>query len=539
MLKALIRVRLASIKTAFFRQSAVYRPRAGSRAGSKATRVLMAAGFGYLGLCLLFLVGMLCYTLAAPLAAAGLGWLYHAAVGLTAVSFCFMGSVFLAQSQIFEARDNELLLSMPVPPRLIVLSRLLSFLLLNCLYAAVVMVPAAAVYAVQLSPGPLFYVSYALGLLLLPMLATALTCAIGWAVTLIVSRMRRKNLVTGAAMIAFFLCFLFLYMNLQKYAAALLAHGEEIAAVLRRVLPPLFSFGMAVQGAPLHLLLTALWCLLPLSLVYLLLSRSFQRLVTTNRGAAKIRYVAREMRVKSPRAALLQKELGRIFGFPLYLFNCAVGGPLALVLAVVVLVRGPGILSSLSAAYGLSGAASLLPFLLLLLCFCAVMDCTSAPSISLEGPYLWIVKANPVRTCDLFFAKVMANFLIGGVPLALASALFIAALPLRFPGAALVLLLPLLAQLFTALMGLCLNLLLPRLDWISQAAVIKQSGSVLATVFGGMGLIACPALLYGLWLHRVMAFELFGLILCLLLAHGCAALTLYLGRGGRRRFEAL
>ena len=168
MLRTLIRVRLASIKTAFLRQGSGL-----GRRGGRGTRILIGIAFAYLGLCLLALIGMLCYAMAAPLAGAGLGWLYHAVAGLIAVSLCFMGSVFLAQSQIFDARDNELLLSMPVPPRLIVASRLLSFLLLNYLYTAIVMVPAAAVYAVQLSPGPLFYVSYVLGFLLLLLLYLA------------------------------------------------------------------------------------------------------------------------------------------------------------------------------------------------------------------------------------------------------------------------------------------------------------------------------------------------------------------------------
>lgn len=534
MLKTLVRVRLSSIKTAFFRRGSGLKAR-----GGKATKILMGLAFLYLGACLLFLVGMLCYMLAAPMAAAGLGWLYHAAVGLVAVSFCFMGSVFLAQSQIFEARDNELLLSMPVPPRAIVASRLLSFLLLNYLYTAIVMVPAAVIYAVQAAPGPLFYVGYVLGFFLLPMLSTTITCIIGWLITLVSSRLRHKNLITGVAMIVFFVGFLFLYMNLQNYAMALIERGDEIAAVMRKTMLPFYSFGMAADGVLLHLPLFMLWCLCPFLLVYLLLARSFQRLATTNRGAAKIKYVAREMHVKSARSALLRKELGRIFGFPLYLFNCAIGGPIALICGIVVLIKGPGILDMLRAAYGMSDAGFLIPFAVLVLCFCAVMTCTSAPSLSLEGPYLWIVRANPVRVRDLFFAKVAANFIIGGVPLALACALFAIALRLTAAGTALIILLPLLVQLFISFIGLVFNLLFPRFDWISQAAVVKQSGSVMATVFGGMGLLAAPAVLYGVWLRELVSFEVFGFSLCALLALGCLLMHLYLGRGGRRRFEAL
>ena len=102
MLKLLIKIRLTSIFNSMFRQGL----RKDGRK-SKATKVLLAVAFLYLGVCLLALIGVLCYMIAGALASAGLGWLYHAVVGLMAVMFCFVGSVFLAQSQIFQARDND------------------------------------------------------------------------------------------------------------------------------------------------------------------------------------------------------------------------------------------------------------------------------------------------------------------------------------------------------------------------------------------------------------------------------------------------
>ena len=534
MLKLLIKIRLTSIFNSMFRQGL----RKDGRK-SKATKVLLAVAFLYLGVCLLALIGVLCYMIAGALASAGLGWLYHAVVGLMAVMFCFVGSVFLAQSQIFQARDNELLLSMPVPPHTIVASRLLSFLLLNYLYTAIIMLPAAVVYAGVMAPGPLFYVGYVLGFLLLPLLSMTFTCAIGYVITLLTARLRRKNLVTGVAMIFFFLAFMFLYMNLTNYAMALIENGQAIGEAFRRALPPFYCFGMGAEGSLLYILLTAVWCVLPFLLVYLLLCRSFQRLATTNRGAAKVKYVAREMHVKSVRTALLQKELGRVFGMPLYLFNCAIGGALTLVLGAVLLIKGPDLIQAFAALYGMGETDMLVPFLLLATCFCAAMTCTSAPSISLEGPYLWILKANPVPVGDLFFSKVMANILIGAVPLVLADVCILIALPMGAASAALLVILPLLVQVFIALLGLALNLILPRFDWVSAASVVKQSGSVMGTVFGGLGLIALPTLAYAVWLNRVMSFAQFGLLVSVLLALACAGLVLYLSRGGRRRFEAL
>lgn len=532
MLKALVKVRLLSLRAAFFRRGLKSKK-------SRASGVLMTLAFIYLAVCVMMLAGLLCYSLAEPLAQAGLGWLYHAVVALCAASFCFMGSVFLAQSQIFESRDNELMLSMPIPPRLIVLSRILSLLLLNCVYAAVLMVPALAVYAAQVPSGPSLYLAYAAGIILLPMLATAVTCLAGWCIMHIISRVRRKNLVTGVAMIAFFLGFMYLYMNLQRYAMTLLQRGEEIGAVVRRVMPPFYAFGLCAEGSLLAFAALLAMCVLPLGCVFFVLSHSFQKLATTRRGEKRVRYVARAMPERSVRSALLRKELGYITGFPLYLFNCAIGGPLALVLAGVVWVKGPGIVQSLGAVYGAGDLSFLAPFAVLILCFLAVMNCTTAPSVSLEGPFLWIVRASPVRPRDLFFAKITACLLLCGVPIVLSGVLLAVRLPVNTACRVLLVALPAAAQVLSAYMGLCFNLLLPRLDWVSQAAVVKQSGSVMAAVFAGMGVCAAPAVAYALWLHRSLSFEVFGFAVLGLLCLSCLLMHLYLRRGGAKRLERL
>jgi len=75
-----------------------------------------------------------------------------------------------------------------------------------------------------------------------------------------------------------------------------------------------------------------------------------------------------------------------------------------------------------------------------------------------------------------------------------------------------------------AVFGLALNLHLPKFDWISETVVIKQSASVMIVLFAGMGFIATPALLYGLWLHAYLGMTAFLWIMTALFA-----LLAYLG----------
>ena len=78
------------------------------------------------------------------------------------------GTVFTAKAQLFEAKDNELLLSLPVRPRDILASRMVSLLLWNLLFGVLVAVPALLAWTQAARLPALGFVSF---ILLLPALA--------------------------------------------------------------------------------------------------------------------------------------------------------------------------------------------------------------------------------------------------------------------------------------------------------------------------------------------------------------------------------
>ena len=52
-------------------------------------------------------------------------WLYYPLAFVVSTVFAFVGTVFAAQSYLFESEDNELLLSMPIKPSAVLVSRIL------------------------------------------------------------------------------------------------------------------------------------------------------------------------------------------------------------------------------------------------------------------------------------------------------------------------------------------------------------------------------------------------------------------------------
>ena len=93
------------------------------------SRAATAAFIALYAVLLLGLFGGMFTTLAlgicAPLCAAGLDWLYFTLFSLAGLVMGVFGSVFHTFSGLYQAKDNNQLLSLPIPVRAILLSRLL------------------------------------------------------------------------------------------------------------------------------------------------------------------------------------------------------------------------------------------------------------------------------------------------------------------------------------------------------------------------------------------------------------------------------
>ncbi len=65
--------------------------------------------------CFGVLFGGMFASIADVFAQMGMSWLYFGLMGVLVFALCFVGSVFITQNQLYEAKDNDLLLSMPIP----------------------------------------------------------------------------------------------------------------------------------------------------------------------------------------------------------------------------------------------------------------------------------------------------------------------------------------------------------------------------------------------------------------------------------------
>lgn len=536
MLRALLRTRLKALGAMWF---------AGIRRGKRPSAgrtVLIALLAAYLVGCFLFMFGGLFSSLCLPLQAAGLSWLYFALALLTAFALCFIGSVFTAQKQLFEAKDNDLLFAMPIPGSYILGSRMLMLLVLDYVFELLVLGPAGVVWTYRCGATAWGVLAFVLGFLFLPLLCLSFTCLFGWLLSVVTARVRNKSAVGTVLSLAFLGAYFYGFSHMNGYLTALIQNGAQVGASVRSAVYPAWAFGAAVTGGGVLPLLGFLGCCAaPFALVWAVLSRTLAAVATEKRGARRIRYREKAVRTRSAARALVWKDVRRFTCNSMVLMNTALGSFFLLAGAVAAVIFRSRAAALLAAVPSFSGQAGLL--VCGLLCMMAATNTVSASSVSLEGKNVWIAQSIPVPAAVILRAKVRAHALLtepavaaaalsaGGVLLSLK-----AMSPVFFP---LLLLAPLLTARFCAYLGVTMNLRFPRLDYENEVAVVKQGVSLLLTLMLSLLLVAAPALAYVFLLNGVVAPGLYALLFSALLLGGCAWMDRGLRRGGADRFEAL
>ena len=172
MLSALLKKQLQEIFRSYFYNA---------KQGKARSRVSTVGYFAFFAVLMVGVLGgmftYLAHSLCAPFAAAEMEWLYFTIMAMVAIVLGAFGSVFNTYSSLYLAKDNDLLLSMPIPVRTILLSRLLSVYLMGLLYSGVVLLPAMIVYWVTVSAAP----AALAGGLLLFVLVTIFVLTLSWA----------------------------------------------------------------------------------------------------------------------------------------------------------------------------------------------------------------------------------------------------------------------------------------------------------------------------------------------------------------------
>ena len=153
-------------------------------------------------------------------------------MGMVALAGGLLFTTFAVKGVVFGGKDNDLLLSMPVPSTLLMASRVTAIYLENLLFSAFVLLPAGVVCTMMTQNGVghslLFWVRLAIAALVLPLLDTALSVLLGALMAFLAAKVSKgalgQNIVTGLFLVVVF----YFSFNANKMIGALAANATGI-----------------------------------------------------------------------------------------------------------------------------------------------------------------------------------------------------------------------------------------------------------------------------------------------------------------------
>ncbi len=448
-------------------------------------------------------------------------------VSLAAV-MALITTIVKAPDALFRTRDLDMLLSLPIPARTVATSRVFKLYAMNLMFTLLIMLPGGVAYGVLAAPAPAFYISYALCALAAPMIPAVLASLVGVLVAMAGAAMKRLRyaglalmfvaligVVVGSTYLSSTAANVEMFMNFARGLTDLLSGIYPLAGLYERAV---------LNGEGLALLAYVGGSLAAMLLAGALYGRVFVRLNSfLSAHTRKKRFVLGTQKRRSARAALLSREWRHFLSINSYVLNSAFGPILSLVAVIALAVLVPAeTLAMFLQAEGLGDVPlAALPFVLSWL---IGIGPTTACAVSLEGKNLWIVKTLPIPAHAWLLPKLRLNLQLI-TPFAIADSLVIAWM-FRASGAALavLLLMPVLMGVFSALIGLVINCKFPRFDWTSEAKVAKNGSGAIAAVL--LSMVLCFGGLYLTFQVPAHGYMLTPMVFTAALAVACAGLYL-------------
>lgn len=421
-----------------------------------------------------------------PFQELGYEWLYFAMLFIGAFGFCFIGSVFLTKQEIYEAKDNELLLSLPIKQGDILLSRVFSLCLLNYFYEGLIVIPCTVVYFMRTSFHIGKFLIFLAVFLTFPLFVLVITCFFAWIFEVIVQKLKLKSFFLYILYMGGIGLYIYGISKITEYTNYLIQNGENVGGTIQKSLFPIYHLSIAiVECNMISLLFYFLSCFIPFYILFFLLKMNFYGLLMGNKiTTTKKKWKEEDIQIASPSFALVKRKMIQIFSNPMIVLNSLQGSIMGIGAFTFAIIKRDYILEigrqfSNDNQYMWIGVISLLLMV-------NVLNFVSAVGVSLEGDRLWILKTLPITEKEIIKGFYYLNLIVTGIPMFVIYMGYCVIFPMTILQMVLALCFGICIFLFFTSCGLVFDLSYPKLQWTSEVSAIKHNFPLMFYFFAVM-----------------------------------------------------
>lgn len=500
----------------------------------------------FLACVLMFSIGSYAQIMAEVLAQVGLTYIILTLFVMVTSLLTLIEGMYKSQGILFEAKDNDLLFSMPITKSKIFFTRIFKMISFQVLYNSLFMVPAIVVYTIYEKPSIYFYLLSIMMLLLLPIIPTIVGCVVGYMIKLVSSKTKARNIVQVVLTSLILLAFFYISFNMKGMMANIVQNANSINDAITKIYYPAGLYINLIQNFNINdlgllLAINIIPAILFVYIASIFYFKIISKLSEKGMSKTKIKSDMKEIfKVKKPISALIGKEIKRFFSSPVFIINAGFGIVLMVAFTIAISVNFDGIINSMLQGNELPISINEIKEILPKIFYCFVISVSCMTSItssmiSIEGKSFNITKSLPISEERIILAKVLTSNILSIPVIIICDIVFFIAFKVRPIDVIFILLASAIVPTFTALIGIIMNLKYPKMDAVSDAEVVKQSMSSMFSVFIGMftGIGAIAIIIAGSKIN----IDLFILLELLVFVIVNLILWKYLKKYGSKRFR--
>ena len=407
--------------------------------------------------------------------------------------------VYKAGTLLFNCKDDDLLLSLPIKKSTVLFIRIFKFYVFEFFYNALFLLPALVVYAMHANVTTTYYLVAITGLILLPVIPIIISSIIGIFTTKTASRFKHKSIVETVIAMSFALVMIFVSFNMQTYMAKI---GENANAFNDKVYTLYYPIKVFIEllvnfnivqyliAVGVNIALFALIVIIFKNVYFKINSKVKEHNPSNNK---EYKVVTRKQM-----NSLIHKEFKRFFSSSVFITNAAFGLVLFIIVCVAVVIKYDDIIKMINDSISqktenpitIDQVKLYLPLIMAAwISMSTFMSSITSSMISLEGKKFSILKSLPVKPYTIIKSKILMTVILM-LPILLLGTIMVS-LRCGFSVIDTVLLCGIcIALTFVAeTYGIICNLKFPKMDAENDTEVVKQSTSSFVAVMGGMFLV--------------------------------------------------
>jgi ABC-2 type transport system permease protein len=414
--------------------------------------------------------------------------------GFATSLLAFIEGIYKSGPLLFNCKDDQLLLSLPIKRRTVLFLRIFKFYLFELLYNSLFLLPAIIVYAFVMKPTWTYYPVSLMAIILLPIVPVVLSCIIGSIVTYLSSKFKGKNIVQTIISMAFILGIFYVSFRAQTFIDDLASKVTSLDKIFKYYYPVSyyvsfvnnFNFVKFLLYILIHIVIFAITIFI-LGIVYFKINSNIKRVIIHHKsGKYKIKS-------QSKMVSFVKKELNRFFYTPVFVTNAGFGLVLYVIICIFACIKFD-LLSNLIIGripvLTIDRIKDYIPLLMFgLLSFTIFMTSITSSMISLESKSFNLLKSLPIKSYNIVLYKVIASLVIMLPCLLIGDIIIFIRFKLNIIYILLIVIGTIAMSFVTELIGILNNLKYPKMDATNDTEIVKQSTSATISVFTGMGLM--------------------------------------------------